>query len=100
MGTVSAIHQNYLEVKATDGKTAAFTLSEKTTLFKGMEQLPDVLTDPRSLRDAYLKEVEAYLREIRMGCRAVGADYLLVRTDQPIDVVLSTFLAPRMQKMQ
>jgi len=73
---------------------------QQTTLFKGMEQLPDVLTDPRSLRDAYLKEVEAYLREIRMGCRAVGADYLLVRTDQPIDVVLSTFLAPRMQKMQ
>ena len=35
MGTVLAILQNYLEVKATDGKTAAFTLSEKTTLFKG-----------------------------------------------------------------
>lgn len=73
---------------------------QQTTLFKGLEQLPDVLTDPRSLREAYLKEIETYLREIRMGCRAVGADYLLVRTDQPIDVVLSTFLAPRMQKLR
>jgi uncharacterized protein (DUF58 family) len=72
----------------------------QTTLFKGMEQLPDVLTDPRTLRDAYLKEMENYLRELRMGCRAAGADYALVRTDQPIDVALSTFLAPRMQRLR
>jgi hypothetical protein len=34
MGTVSAIHENHLEVKTTDGKTVAFTLSEKTKLLK------------------------------------------------------------------
>ena len=73
---------------------------QQTTLFKGLEQLPDVLTDPRALRKAYLTEMERFLRELRMGCRAVGADYTLVRTDQPIDVALSTFLAPRMQKLK
>ncbi len=73
---------------------------QQMTLFKGLEQLPDVLADPRALREGYLQEMERYLRELRMGCRAVGADYTLVRTDQPIDVVLSTFLAPRMQRMR
>ena len=30
---------------------------QQTTLFKGLEQLPDVLTDPRALRQAYLRRV-------------------------------------------
>ena len=29
---------------------------QRTTLFKGLEQLPDVLTEPRSLRRAYLEQ--------------------------------------------
>jgi uncharacterized protein (DUF58 family) len=71
---------------------------QHTTLFKGLEQLPDVLTDPQSLRDGYLAELQAFLKELRTGCRAQGADYVQVRTDRPIDVVLRTFLAPRMKK--
>ena len=73
---------------------------QQITLFKGLEQLPDVLTDPRSLRAGYLAEMERYLKELRTGCRAQRADYTLVRTDQPIDVVLSSFLAPRMNRVR
>jgi hypothetical protein len=35
MGTVSAVHQNHIEVKATDGKTSMFTMNEKTRLWRG-----------------------------------------------------------------
>lgn len=35
MGTVEARHDNHLEVKATDGKTSAITLNEKTKILRG-----------------------------------------------------------------
>ena len=35
MGTVSAIHENHLEIKATDGKTATMTITEKTKVVRG-----------------------------------------------------------------
>lgn len=70
------------------------------TMFKGYEQLGDVLTEPASLRRAYQKEVEQFLAKVRRGCRAELADYLLVRTDQPLDVVLSTFLAARAKRVR
>lgn len=71
----------------------------RTTLFKGLEQLPDVLTDPRALRHAYLDELNGFLREVRRGCRALNIDYALIRTDQPLDLALSSFLAGRMTRV-
>jgi uncharacterized protein (DUF58 family) len=70
-----------------------------TTMFKGMEGLPDVLTDPRSLRKAYLAEFDKFQREVRKGCRANNVEYLLLRTDQPLDVALSSFLSSRMRRV-
>ncbi len=66
-----------------------------TTLFEGLEQLPRVITDPRALRRAYLAEVAEFLKEIQRGCRAQNIDYLLVRTDQPLDRAISTYLVSR-----
>jgi hypothetical protein len=34
MGTVTALHENHLEVKATDGKTSMITLNEKTKILR------------------------------------------------------------------
>jgi len=70
----------------------------QTTLFKGLEGLPEVLTDPRSLRMAYLVEFAAFQKQVRTGCRALGIDYFEMRTDQPMDVALSTYLASRMAR--
>ncbi len=70
----------------------------QTTLFKGLEGLPEVLTDPRSLRKAYLAEFAAFQKQVRTGCRALGIDYFEMRTDQPMDVALSTYLASRMAR--
>ena len=39
MGTVSAVHENHLEVKATDGKTSMVTMNEKTRVLRGTAKL-------------------------------------------------------------
>lgn len=73
---------------------------KKTTLFKGLESLPEVLTDPRSLRKAYLEEFNKYLHEVERECRNAGIDYVQLRTDTPLDVALSGYLASRMMRVR
>lgn len=67
-----------------------------TTRFEGMEELPQLLCDPRALRDGYIEALEEYLVEVRRGCAAQGIDYSLVRTGDYLDAVLSKFLHHRM----
>jgi uncharacterized protein (DUF58 family) len=67
----------------------------KTTLFRGLEQLPAALVEPRALRKAYRREFDRFLRDVKSGCRQHRIDYVLMRTDQPLDVVLSSYLASR-----
>jgi uncharacterized protein (DUF58 family) len=73
---------------------------EHITLFKGLESLGDIVAEPRSLRAAYLKEVQAFVQQVRTGCRGQQVDYLQVRTDQRLDAVLSTFLAARSKRIK
>jgi uncharacterized protein (DUF58 family) len=67
-----------------------------TTRFEGMEEMPNLLCDPRSLRDGYLEALEEYLVEVRRGCTRLGIDYVLVRTNDYLDAVLTKFLHHRM----
>ena len=69
------------------------------TKFKGLEQLPDVVTNPRALRKAYLAEFDQFNRKLRQGCRELNIDYVQLRTDQPLDVAMTSFLAARMARM-
>ncbi len=68
---------------------------ERMTLFDGLEELPELLVDPRSLRDAYLKEINDFQAEMRRGCLQNKIDYVRLVTSQPLDVVLSSYLAAR-----
>lgn len=68
---------------------------ERMTLFEGLEQMPELLVDPRSLKDAYLKEIGAFQDAIKKGCHAQNIDYVRVTTSQPLSVVLTSFLAAR-----
>lgn len=68
------------------------------TRFEGLE-LPEVLRcNPRALREGYLKALQTYLEEVRRGCIGYDADYALVRTSQPLDVALATFLSKRLRR--
>ena len=65
------------------------------TLFKGLEGMPDVLTEPHALRRAYQDEIGAFLAELKRGCQMMDIDYVPLRTDQELDVALSSYLASR-----
>jgi uncharacterized protein (DUF58 family) len=72
----------------------------QTTLFRGLEHLGDVLTDPRALRKAYLNEFGKFLQAVNKGCRAQNIDYLQLRTDQSLEIALSSYLASRLHRVK
>ncbi len=66
------------------------------TRFEGMEEQPNMMCDPKALREGYLEVLEEYLTEVRRGCSRMGVDYSLVRTSDYLDAILSRFLNQRM----
>lgn len=68
---------------------------DQLTMFRGLESLPAALVEPRAMRTAYLAEFGRYLHRLKAGCRAQGIDYVPLRTDQSLEVVLSSYLASR-----
>jgi len=66
------------------------------TRFEGLE-LPDFLNcNPRALREGYLEAIGEFLEQTRLGCVRNGVDYALVRTSDPLDAVLATYLSNRL----
>jgi uncharacterized protein (DUF58 family) len=70
----------------------------EATLFRGLEQFPELLTDPRSLRDGYLEQVRQFIDEMQRGCRSMNIDYVPMPTDKSLGVVLSAYLAHRLSR--
>jgi uncharacterized protein (DUF58 family) len=68
---------------------------QRATLFRGLEHLPETLVEPRAIKKAYLEEMGKFLRELKKGCRRHRIDYVLLRTDQSLEAVLSSYLASR-----
>jgi uncharacterized protein (DUF58 family) len=71
-----------------------------TTLFKGLEGMSDILTDPHALKRAYQSELQSFLDELEKGCRMVDIDYVPMRTDQPLDIPLTSYLASRSARVR
>ncbi len=69
---------------------------QQMTRFRGLEHWPDRTTDPRQLRQIYLREMEDFLRKIQTGCRGQQVDYVPLLTNQSLDIALSSYLAGRM----
>jgi len=67
----------------------------QATLFKGLEDAGEVLADPYALRQAYQAEITGFINELRKGCQMCNVDYVLLRTDEGLDVALSSYLATR-----
>ena len=66
-----------------------------TTLFRGLEGLPEILTDPTSIRDNYLKALHAHIDAIETGCRRLEIDYVRLRTDADLGHDLAAYLQKR-----
>jgi uncharacterized protein (DUF58 family) len=68
---------------------------EEATLFRGLEGLPALLTDPRGVRRDYLRELAAHRSALQSACRSLNIDYLLLRTDADLGGVLAEWLSRR-----
>lgn len=51
--------------------------------------------DARALRQAYQEEIASHNRTLARAARALSVDFVPVRIDEPLDAVLSTYLAAR-----
>jgi uncharacterized protein (DUF58 family) len=71
---------------------------EDPTRFRGLEGLPEQNAEPRALRRAYQAEFESFLKQVRGMCGDLQMDYVLLRTDRPLDIALRSFLTRRMQR--
>lgn len=65
------------------------------TEFEDMEGPNRLLVDPRELKSEYQAEINGFLESIRKHCQDNRIDYRLVRTDEPVERVLSDFIARR-----
>jgi len=69
---------------------------ENMTLFEGYEGWEELLCDPRALRKSYMDEYRGFTDKMRRGCRNNKIDFVEVNTGNPLDVVLSAYLATRL----
>ncbi len=70
----------------------------RLTRFEGLEEYPEITSDPITLKTDYLKVLKEFTEGIRRGCQANRIDYNLITTDQKLDVALSAYLARRTAK--
>ncbi len=68
---------------------------DEPTLFKGLELPQEAMTEPRSIRDAYRQEFQSFQTIVQRETRELNMDYVLLRTDQPLDEALRAFLQSR-----
>lgn len=66
-----------------------------TTLFRGLEGMPEILTDPPGIRESYLKAFNEHVGAIEAGCRAMEIDYVRLRTDADLGHDLAAYLQKR-----
>jgi uncharacterized protein (DUF58 family) len=65
---------------------------EEPTLFKDMEEDIKLLTDPGSIRSAYLKEINSLIEGYKQSCASYLIDYSLFDTSIGLDQALARYL--------
>jgi uncharacterized protein (DUF58 family) len=73
---------------------------EDVTLFKGMEELGELLTEPRALREGYIEQLNTFTEELKKTSRGMNIDFQRFSSGEPLDVALSQFLATRLASMK
>ncbi|MBV8781068.1 MAG: DUF58 domain-containing protein, partial [Phycisphaerae bacterium] len=73
---------------------------EDVTMFKGMEALGDLLTEPRALRAGYLDQLRQFTDGLKQLCRGMNIDFQRFSSGDSLDVALSQFLATRAAGMK
>jgi len=63
--------------------------------FEGLEEDGELITQPARVRQAYLEELEKFIRKVRGACIRSEADYVLCNTAEPIESIVSSYLLQR-----
>ena len=70
------------------------------TRFEGLESDDRLSCNPQALREGYMEAVQEFLGDVRRQAAAIGVDYLLCPTSQPIDATLAHFLSRRLARLR
>jgi uncharacterized protein (DUF58 family) len=69
---------------------------DRLTVFEDLEDVTlRVLSEPRTIRNAYLQQMQNFIDEYRRACRRELIDYNVFPTTTPLDIALTRYLARR-----
>lgn len=66
-------------------------------LMQDAETGEQVSVDASTFRQEFQQRVQSFCRAVQKGCAGMEVDYERIRTDQPLDVALTTYLERRQQ---
>jgi uncharacterized protein (DUF58 family) len=66
--------------------------------FQDLEGTEEVVTRPHLLRPAYLRIINAFMKDLERGCDAARVDYVRMPTDRPLTAGLGEYLVRRLQR--
>ena len=68
------------------------------TAFRDLESGTEVMCEPTQQRRLYLKRMAEFQAAIKVGCAGCGADYRLISTAEPVELVLRDYLQFRRER--
>ncbi|MDB6057198.1 MAG: hypothetical protein JWO95_1042, partial [Verrucomicrobiales bacterium] len=71
--------------------------TEGRFLMQDAETGEQVSVDASTFREEFQQRVQTFYRSVQQGCEGLEVDYERIRTDQPLDVALTTYLERRQQ---
>lgn len=71
-----------------------------TTKFLGMEEMGDLVCDPRALRQGYQDAVKEFLEGLRSHCAKNLVDFQTIRTSEHLDAALAHYMNHRLGMRQ
>jgi uncharacterized protein (DUF58 family) len=80
-----------------DQDEVTFPFAELTK-FDGLELEPEIIVDPRGIREEYLAHFSEFCDRLERGCREMQIDLVRVDTGQDLATVLANYLARRMRR--
>ena len=73
---------------------------DDVTLFKGLEELGELITEPKALRQSYLDQLNDFTEGLKKLSRGMNIDFARFSSGDSLDVSLSQFLANRAASMK
>ena len=97
LGQLTASGHEVVVIRVLDPAEINFDFDE-SVIFHDAENEKDLFIDPTSARRNYLRRFEEHGDAARAVCQKLGAEYLSITTDQPLDRLLSDFLRERQRR--